>query len=201
MQDVYVFDMGGVIKESFDLEKFYLSIGAKNEFEDFKRYWNENILVAEIGGMTSDEFLYRILKYSSSTKTMEETKEIYGKCTGKLYDDAMDILYLIKSKGKQIYLLSNLKQIDFEYLKKKLDIDIFEDVFLSYKLGCMKDSTRIFQILIDKLGTSPNNVYFFDDNKENINNARKMGINAYQVDGKDIKEKWTKLQKNGIINI
>lgn len=125
MQDVYVFDMGGVIKESFDLEKFYSNIEARIEFEDFKRYWNKNILVAEIGDMTSDEFLYRILQYSLSTKTIEETKEIYGECTGKLYNDAMNILYLIKAKGKKIYLLSNLKQIDFDYLKTKLDIDIF----------------------------------------------------------------------------
>ena len=201
MEDVYVFDMGGVLKESFDLEKFYLSIRARNEFEDFKKYWNENILVAEIGGMTSDEFLYKILQYSLSTRTIEEAKEIYGECTGKLYDDAMNILYLIKEKGKQIYLLSNLKQIDFDYLKKKLDIDIFEDVFLSYKLGCMKDGTRIFQILIDRLGTNPDNIYFFDDRKENISNAKKMGINAYQVDGKNIKQEWTKLRKSGKISI
>lgn len=201
MQDIYVFDMGGVLKESFNLEKFYLSIGSRNEFEDFKRYWNENILVAEIGGMTSDEFLYKILQYSLSTRTIEEAKEIYGECTGKLYDDAMNILYLIKAKGKQIYLLSNLKQIDFDYLKKKLDINIFEDVFLSYKLGYMKDDTRIFQMLIDKLGTSPDNIYFFDDRRENISNAKKMGINAYQVDGKNIKQEWTKLQKNGKISI
>ncbi len=201
MQDVYVFDMGGVIKESFDLEKFYLSIRARNEFEEFKRYWNENILVVEIGGMTSDEFLHKILQKSSSTKTIEETKKIYEKCTGKLYDDAMHILNLIKAKGKQIYLLSNLKQIDFECLKKKLDINIFEDVFLSYKLGCMKDDTRIFQMLIDKLGTSAENIYFFDDKKENISNARKMGINAYRVDGKNIKQEWTKLQKSGKIRI
>ena len=201
MQNIYVFDMGGVIKESFNLEKFYLNIGTRIEFKDFKKYWDENILVAEIGGITSDEFLYRILQYSMSTKTIEETKEIYGECTGTLYDDAMNILYLIKAKGKKIYLLSNLKQIDFDYLKKKLDINIFDDVFLSYKLGCMKDDKKIFQILIDKLGTSPDNIYFFDDKKENINNARKMGINAYQVDGSTIKQKWTKLQKSGKINI
>ncbi len=63
----------------------------------------------------------------------------------------------------------------------------------------MKDNTRIFQMLIDKLGTSPDNIYFFDDKKENVSNARKMGINAYQVNGKNIKQKWTKLQKNGTI--
>ncbi len=176
MQDVYVFDMGGVIKEPFNLEKFYLNIGTTIKFEDFKKYWDENILDAEMGNITSNEFLNRILQYSLSTTTIEKTKEIYGECTGNLYTDAINILSLIKSKGKQIYLLSNLKQIDFDYLKKKLDINIFDDIFLSYKLGCTKNDTKIFQILIDKLGTSPNNIYFFDDKKENISNARKMGI-------------------------
>lgn len=201
MQDVFVFDMGGVIKESFDIKKFYFNIKARIDFNDFKRYWDENILIAEVGDISSEEFLYRILQYSLSTKNIEEAKEIYGECTGKLYDNTMNILYFIKEKGKKIYLLSNLKEIDFYYLKKKLDIDIFEDVFLSYRLGFMKNDTRIFQILIDRLLINPDNIYFFDDKRENINNARKMGLNAYLVNGKNIKHTWTKMQKNGIINI
>lgn len=201
MQDVFVFDMGGVIKESFDIKKFHFNIKARIDFNDFKRYWDENILIAEVGDISSEEFLYRILQYSLSTKNIEEAKEIYGECTGKLYDNTMNILYFIKEKGKKIYLLSNLKEIDFYYLKKKIDIDIFEDVFLSYRLGFMKNDTRIFQILIDRLLINPDNIYFFDDKRENINNARKMGLNAYLVNGKNIKHTWTKMQKNGIINI
>ena len=161
MEEAYVFDMGGVIKESFNPEKFYLNIGAQVEFKDFKKYYDENILVAENGNMTSDEFLQRILKYSLSTKTMEEAEKIYEKCTGNLYDDTMNIIYTIKEKGKKVYLLSNLKEIDFNCLKQKLDINIFDEVFLSYRLGCTKNDTKIFQILINKLSINPNNIYFF----------------------------------------
>lgn len=194
MEKAYVFDMGGVIKESFDLKKFYLNIRAQLKFEDFKKYYDENILMAEIGNITSNQFLQRILEYSLSTKTIEETKKIYEKCTGNIYQDTMNIIYKIKEKGEKVYLLSNLKQIDFNYLKQKLDINIFDEVFLSYKLRCMKNDIRIFQILINKLKINPNNIYFFDDKEENINNAKKVGINAYQVDGKNIKEKWSELQ-------
>ena len=107
----------------------------------------------------------------------------------------MNIIYTIKEKGKKVYLLSNLKEIDFNCLKQKLDINIFDEVFLSYRLGCTKNDTKIFQILINKLSINPNNIYFFDDKEENIKNAQKTGINAYQVDGKNIKEIWNKLQK------
>ena len=151
MQDAYVFDMGGVIKESFDLEKFYSKIDSKKAFNDFKKYWDENILIAEIGNISSEEFLHRILEYSLSSKDIAESKKIYGECTGNLYNDAKNVLYSIKEKNKKLYLLSNLKEIDFEYFEKKIDINIFEDVFLSYKLGCMKNDIKIFEIVIDKL--------------------------------------------------
>lgn len=39
MQNVYVFDMGGVIKEPSNLEKFYLNIEPTIKFENFKKYW------------------------------------------------------------------------------------------------------------------------------------------------------------------
>lgn len=194
MEEAYVFDMGGVIKEPFDLEKFYLNLETQVEFKDFKKCYEENIPVAESGNITSSEFLHRILKYSLSTKNIEEANKIYGECTGNLYDDTMNIIYTIKEKGKKVYLLSNLKQIDFDYLKQKLDINIFEKVFLSYRLRCMKNSSKIFQIVINELKINPENIYFFDDKEENINNAKKIGINAYKVNGKNIKEKWNKLQ-------
>ena len=201
MQDAYVFDMGGVIKESFDLEKFYSKIDSKKAFNDFKKYWDENILIAEIGNISSEEFLHRILEYSLSSKDITEAKKIYGECTGNLYNDTKNILYSIKEKNKKIYLLSNLKEIDFEYFKKKIDISIFEDVFLSYKLGCMKNDIKIFEIVIDKLNIKPENIYFFDDKKENIFNANKVGINAYLVDGMNIKLKIEELKEKGIVNI
>lgn len=201
MQDAYVFDMGGVIKESFDLEKFYSKIDSKKAFNDFKKYWDENILIAEIGNISSEEFLHRILEYSLSSKDIAEAQKIYGECTGNLYNDAKNVLYSIKEKNKKIYLLSNLKEIDFEFFKKKIDINIFEDLFLSYKLGCMKNDIKIFEILVDKLNIKPENIYFFDDKKENIFNANKVGINAYLVDGMNIKLKIEELKEKGIVNI
>ena len=195
MEEAYVFDMGGVIKESFDLEKFFLNIKAKIEFKQFKRYYEKNILLAECGKISSDEFLERILNYSLSEKTIEDAKMIYGECTGKLYDNVMNIIYEIKKQGKKVYLLSNLKQIDFDNLKQKLDINIFEKVFLSYKLGCMKNGTKIFQIVIDELKINPKNIYFFDDKEENINNAKKLGLNAHLANGMNMQEIWYKLKK------
>ena len=194
MEKAYVFDMGGVIKESFDLKELYHNLKTNIDFLDFKKVYEKNIMEAEVGKITSNEFLSNLLTESLSSKTIEEATKIYGKCTGNLYKDTMDRIYKLKEQNQKIYLLSNLKEIDFNFLKQKLDINIFTDVFLSYKLGCIKNSTKIFKIVIDKLQIAPNNIYFFDDKKENIANAKKVGINAYQVDGTTIKKVWNNIE-------
>ena len=94
-----------------------------------------------------------------------------------------------------MYLLSDLKEIDYESLKEKIDINIFDKLFLSYKLGYTKRDKEIFEILINDLNINSDKIYFFDDKESNINLAKDMGINAYLVTGKNIKDKFQVLFK------
>lgn len=88
---------------------------------------------------------------------------------------------------KKICLLSNLKEIDYEYLKSVVDMEIFDEKFLSYEMGMIKPDKKIYNEVIKKIGTS--NFYFFDDTEENVKEALNLGINAYQVTGESIKQK------------
>ena len=62
-------------------------------------------------------------------------------------------------------------------------------MFLSYKIGMLKPNDNIYQYVIKSLETLPENIYFFDDNKENVEGAIKNKINAFQVTGLTIKNK------------
>lgn len=195
MEDIYVFDMGKVIKHSFDKPMFYSMIEAKIGFDDFDEYFEAFNLITEIGEISSDQFLQKILNYSLSTKSLDEAKLIYNDCSGSLYKDTMDILHTLKDDGKKIYLLSNMKEIDFQCFKKKLDINMFDDLFLSFELKYRKSNLKIFQIMINKLKVNPQNIYFFDDLPINIKNAKSLGINSYLVTGDTILETWNKIYK------
>ncbi len=189
MNNVYVFDMGNVLKRSFELSKFYKEIETKISFDIFKDYWYANLESVEKGTLNSKQFLNMIRKYSLSPKSLDEIIRIYKDCTNTIYEDTLNIIYNLKNHDKKVYLLSDLKDIDYECLKQKIDINIFDKLFLSFELGYTKRDKEVFKILINELNVNPNKIYFFDDKESNVNMAREMGISAYLVTGDNIKEK------------
>ena len=190
MDNAYVFDMGSVLKRPFDITKFHQELSCKRAFDDFKQYWDNNLESVEKGNINSHLFLNIIKEYTQSSKSLNEIINIYKECTNTIYEDTLNIIYNLKRQNKKVYLLSDLKDLDYECLKEKIDINIFDKLFLSYKLGYTKRDKEIFKIVIDDLNVKPNKIYFFDDKESNINNAKEMGINAYLVTGDNIKEKW-----------
>ena len=74
-----------------------------------------------------------------------------------------------------------IKKINFDYL------------FLSYEIKCIKPSNDIYLQVIDALDCEADNIIFFDDNQKNVNGAKQLGINAYQVTGENIKEIFYKI--------
>ncbi len=195
MDNAYVFDMGSVLKRPFDIYKFYQEISCKINFDDFKQYWDNNLESVEKGQITSKQFLNMIKEYSKASKSLDEIIEIYKDCTNTIYEDTLNIIYHLKKQNKKVYLLSDLKDLDYECLKEKIDINIFDKLFLSYKLGYTKRDKEIFEILINDLNINSDKIYFFDDKESNINLAKDMGINAYLVTGKNIKDKFQVLFK------
>ena len=47
--------------------------------------------------------------------------------------------------------------------------------------------------MIDALDCEADNIIFFDDNQKNVNGAKQLGIDAYQVTGENIKEIFYKI--------
>ena len=85
-------------------------------------------------------------------------------------------------------MLSNLAEIDYEILKEQFDMNLFDEVFLSYQMHKIKPEKEIFEEVVNKLGKNSKEILFFDDKEKNVEVARKCGIEAYQVTGENIKE-------------
>ena len=54
----------------------------------------------------------------------------------------------------------------------------FEPCLLSYEIGAKKPDPAVFEILLSNLNLPPNEIVFIDDNIENIEVAKAMGIDA-----------------------
>ncbi len=53
---------------------------------------------------------------------------------------------------------------------------------LSYEVGLMKPDPRIYELLLERLGTAPEETVFLDDLEENVAAARRLGIRALRVE-------------------
>ena len=185
----FVFDLGGVLSVPMVSKKLYGQIKWKVSYNEFLDKFNnsaESIKVQK-GEISTKDFFEYLKGYMDDDITLEEFKNIYVN-NNKFFTDTIEIIKKLKNLGYKVYLLSNLKEIDYEKFIKHFDVSIFDELFLSFKLGMLKPNDDIYQYVINKLNTKPENIYFFDDNKENVDGAIKNGINAYQVTGKTVKK-------------
>ena len=107
--------------------------------------------------------------------------------THDVYTDTLDIIYNLKRNGYKVYILSNVTPYGLEVLKNLIDVNIFDNMFLSCEMNLFKPSLEMFKKVIELIGDSPENIYYFDDKEKNIENSKKLGINAYLTTGNKIK--------------
>ena len=185
----FVFDLGGVLSVPMVSKKLYEQIEWKVSYDKFLDKFNnsaESIKVHK-GEISTKEFFEYLKRYMNDNITLEEFKNIYVN-NNEFFNDTIETIKKLKNLGYKVYLLSNLKEIDYEKFIKHFDVSIFDEMFLSFKLGMLKPNDDIYQYVIKKLNANPENIYFFDDNKENVEGAIRNGINAYQVTGETVKK-------------
>ena len=188
MKEIFVFDMGCVILKPSYLDKMYEEANTDCEYKVFKDlFYNSEYSQKVYDGTINDDEFFKIIKEkTNSKKNIEELKMLYLKYKGDVYSSTMNIIKKLKEDGNTICLLSNLKELDYNYLSNVIDMNLFDKTYLSYLMKMSKPNKKIFQKVINDLGT--NRFYFFDDSIKNIEAAKNLGINAYNVTGENIEE-------------
>jgi len=109
--------------------------------------------------------------------------ETYKTITKKPNLDIINLVERLKDNYK-IGCLSNIENQIAKYNLNRGLFDVFGDnVFLSCEMGIMKPNPEIFNIVLKKLGSVPEETIFIDDNPENIKAANKLGIHGILFKG------------------
>lgn len=190
MNKVFLFDLGNVLAKPLDNYELYNKLNCKISYEQFEKYWFENDLVIKAHeGLVSDKVhINALLKYCKSNLSIDDFYKVYNNLDNSLYIDTIKIIKELKKKHYKTGLLSNLRLMDFNRYKEKIEQLNFDYIFLSYKMKCIKPNNDIYEKVINTIGIKPQNIIFFDDNQKNVQNALKTGIMAYLVTGDNIKE-------------
>ena len=195
MDRIFLFDLGNVLAKSWDDYYLYNKLNCKISYDEFLQYWwgDDLVLKAHMGLATDDEHVEALLKFCKSDLSINQFYEIYISLDNSLYYETLEIINELKNKGYKVGLLSNLRLMDYKRYEEQIKKINFDYLFLSYEIKCIKPSSDIYLQVIDALDCEADNIIFFDDNQKNVNGAKQLGINAYQVTGENIKEIFYKI--------
>jgi glucose-1-phosphatase len=140
------------------------------------------ILEYETGRLSSREYHRTVCERLLMDVPMEEFQQLWGSMF--LPEPLLSESLLASLKQKyRLVLLSNTNEIHFDYVNRRYPIlKHIEEHLLSYQVGCMKPDPQIFEVAIQRAGVSPAEIFFTDDRKENVEAARKAGIQAIQFE-------------------
>jgi len=116
----------------------------------------------------------------------------------KADEKLVGLIRRLKTKGNlKLGLLVNTPPKLLEYLRQEIPLNLFDEVVFSCEVGVMKPDQRIFEIMVKKLGIRIEECLFIDDSQENIESAKKLGMQTIQF--KNQRDLERELRVRGVI--
>lgn len=187
-----IFDYGGVIL-NID-PRHTLNALVKLGVEDFdelskKIIENDLYFKLEKGEISPAEFrdgLRELLNFDIADHKLDEA---WNDLILDMPAERIALLEKIKNNYR-IFMLSNTNEIHYDKYRSDLERDfgyalfseIFEKVYLSHKIGFRKPDPAIYKFVIDDCDINPKETLFIDDNEENIEAARIVGLLGYHLE-------------------
>lgn len=193
MSKIFLFDVDGVIVGDYDYESLYKSLQCTVSFEDFKKIYSkcDEYYKCEKGLITFYEFAANVKEKIGSNIDAKEFSVFHKNCKGEFYPNTISLIKTLKKEGYKVGLLSNLKEIDIEFLKENLDIE-FDYEFYSCRMHMMKPDDEIFAFVATETSAMTNDVYFFDNLLVNCEASSKYGLKSICTTGDNIEKSFKK---------
>jgi HAD superfamily hydrolase (TIGR01509 family) len=162
-----------------------------------KQLHDENLSELFNGKITEDEYWKKIIvknNWSIDAKLLKDAV----RNNFKEIDGTRDIINELKQHGYELGLLSVHTKEWIEYCEKRFDYHgLFNEIMYSFEVAISKPYLEAYRLLLVKMNAIPSESLFIDDNIENINSARQLGINTVQF--QDADQLRSELQKMNIL--
>lgn len=163
MIKVIAFDLVGVL------------VGEKNnvlnEKEDkLERFFGLNI--------NDDDYIIRAKEIIQNSNIELFTKNIINKLYRIREENLIENL---RNKYPDIKIIIATNHLSYvkNFIKANFNVD---DVIISAEINKIKPSFDFYQFILEEYNLNPNELLFLDDNIENVDGAKKLGINVIKVE-------------------
>ena len=94
-------------------------------------------------------------------------------------EGAVAILEELKNAGYELHALTNWSAETFPHARERFPfLRSFESILVSADVGLIKPDPAIFQLLLERIGRTPSECIYIDDNPKNVSAAGRLGFDA-----------------------
>ncbi|MDR1129684.1 MAG: HAD family phosphatase [Prevotellaceae bacterium] len=183
-----VFDFGGVVIEINGPAaiKRFKEVGISNIEELIDPYRQKGLFSQiESGSLSREDFYVEICKMTGKNIDGKDIDMGFHDWLIPVEQKKLDYILELRKKYK-VLLLSNTNEISMswarseEFLPGRKPLEYyFDELYLSYKLGCVKPEPEIFQMVISLAGINPEETLYIDDGEANIAAGKALGFKTF----------------------
>ncbi len=131
----------------------------------------------EAGIISSDEFRIKLCQKLNKNFSPEKFNRIWCSCFDGDIEGVPELVQQVSQKVP-LFTLSNTNEAHYQYFKSMPVFAPFEELLTSHKFKCRKPDPLIYHKAIARLNVKPEEILFVDDLEENLESAKKLGIQS-----------------------
>jgi 2-haloacid dehalogenase len=183
-----VFDLGGVLID-WDPRYLYRKLLADDEaVEEFLATvttpeWN---LEQDRGRPFAEAVAELVERHPDHAAAIAAYHERWPEMLGGDIPGAVELLAELRAAGVPLYALTNWSAETFRFARERFEfLSWFDGVVVSGEERVIKPDPRIFGVLLDRFGLTPEATLFVDDSAANVAAARELGFDAVRFQDPD----------------
>ncbi|GAA3588963.1 HAD family phosphatase [Flavivirga amylovorans] len=183
-----IFDFGNVFI-NLDLDGHMQHALKSYEIDAFSKEMIAFNSFYEQGLITTDEFLEFYTENFPKLST-DKLIDIWNFMLKDFPVQRLDFLKQLKLDSKyKLILLSNTNELHINWIKKHILFyetfkNYFDAFYLSHEIHLRKPNQDIFKHVLSEHKLKANECFFIDDNTDNIDTAKDLGLNVWNIDPK-----------------
>ncbi|MBK0004047.1 glucose-1-phosphatase [Erwinia sp. S38] len=183
---LYIFDLGNVI---VDID-FRRVLGAWSDLGrvplatlQSRFRMDESFFRHERGEISDQQFAAEMCEQLDIALSFEQFAAGWQAVFAGVRPEVIAIMHKLREQGDRVVILSNTNRLHCEFWPTEYPEvkNAADKIYLSQEMGLRKPDPEIYQRLLNEEEASVQDAIFFDDNLENIEAARALGIHSVHV--------------------
>jgi len=180
-------DVGNVLIQLNPLERLVSGMASSSSIrsEDFsprdplELLRNDPITARlELGQASDGEFFDAVRRAYGLEIPDEEIRWVYNRILGESMPGMAGLIGELRSRGVRVMGLTNTSHSHLGLLRAYPEVEALEDVIASCVIQYRKPEPEIYRVALERIGTEAAETLFVDDQQDNVDGAKKVGLQA-----------------------